>query len=813
MNLRDYQQRAIDELYAWFEKHRTGNPCLVLPTGSGKSHIIAALCKNALQEYPETRILMLTHVKELIEQNAEKMIQHWPNAPLGIYSASLRRKDLEEPITFAGIQSIRNRATEIGHIDLAIIDECFAAGTKIATPSGMVDIDKVRCGDVVFNQAGTGIVQAISCKPADVTYLVELDDGRSIECTGNHPFFTQKGWCEARKLEIGSYLLGLEDMSRLWQQVSSLDQAGSERESHFCNAGTSVEEASILLREVCKEIVPNGLECLSAQENQQSPERDQAQAYSAWRERAIASFAAISAFARSWGWVDGRAFNQNSCGPSERDISERIQGRHCESVANDSNRTGWGLALNNKKTGTGSEESSILGGARVVRVSRVEREGFTTVFNLQVSGHPSYFANGIAAHNCHLVSHKDEGGYRKLIAELMAINPRLRVVGLTATPYRLGHGLVTDAPALFNALLEPVSIEELVFKGYLSQLRSKTTQAKLDVAGVHKRGGEFIESELQAAVDTKLTNEAVVREVISRAGDRKAWLFFCTGIDHAKHMAETLQASGIEAACVTGDTPKRQREDILSAFKAGQIRALTNANVLTTGFDYPDIDLIAMVRPTMSASLYVQMAGRGMRPKSHTDHCLVLDFAGVVETHGPITAVRPPKKKGDGNGEAPVKVCEACGELCHPTVKVCPSCGNPFPLPEPKQWKLADVDIMGLEGIEMAITSWRWRKHTSRASGKDMLAVTYYGALSDPSVTEYLTVGYDGYAGQKALRQLALMAEKAGIKDGGLAVTSLEEIADNMNSTRPPSIIEYRLDGKFFRVIKRTWNDAKQEAA
>lgn len=537
MSLRDYQQRAIDELYAWFEKHRTGNPCLVLPTGAGKSHIIAALCKNALQEYPETRILMLTHVKELIEQNAEKMIQHWPNAPLGIYSASLRRKDLEEPITFAGIQSIRNRAQEIGHIDLAIIDEC------------------------------------------------------------------------------------------------------------------------------------------------------------------------------------------------------------------------------------------------------------------------------------HLVSHKDEGGYRKLIAELLAINPRLRVVGLTATPYRLGHGLITDAPALFNALLEPVSIEELVYKGYLANLRSKTTSTRLDVSGVHKRGGEYIESELQAAVDTKLTNEAVVREVISRAGDRKAWLFFCTGIDHAKHMAETLQANSIEAACVTGDTPKRQREDILSAFKAGQIRALTNANVLTTGFDYPDIDLIAMVRPTMSASLYVQMAGRGMRPKSHIDNCLVLDFAGVVESHGPITAVRPPKKKGEASGEPPVKVCEACGELCHPTVKVCPSCGNPFPLPEPKQWKLADVDIMGLEGVEMGVTSWRWRKHTSRASGKDMLAVTYYGALSDPSVTEYLTVGYDGYAGQKALRQLATMAEKAGIKDGGLAVASLEDIADNMNATRPPNMIEYRLDGKFFRVIKRTWNDAEQKAA
>lgn len=77
MILRDYQQRAIDQLYKWFDDGGKGNPCIVLPTGSGKSHVIAALCKNAIQNWPETRVLMLTHVKELIEQNAEKMRLHW----------------------------------------------------------------------------------------------------------------------------------------------------------------------------------------------------------------------------------------------------------------------------------------------------------------------------------------------------------------------------------------------------------------------------------------------------------------------------------------------------------------------------------------------------------------------------------------------------------------------------------------------------------------------------------------------------------------------------------------------------------------
>jgi DNA repair protein RadD len=373
----------------------------------------------------------------------------------------------------------------------------------------------------------------------------------------------------------------------------------------------------------------------------------------------------------------------------------------------------------------------------------------------------------------------------------------------------LGHGLITDKPALFDALIEPVSIEELVFKGYLSTLRSKLTRAKLDVTGVKKRGGEFIESELQAAVDTDDQNQAVVREVLALAGDRKAWLFFCTGVKHAQHVAEVLREHGILADCVTGETPKKEREQMLADFKSGKLKALTNANVLTTGFDYPDIDLIAMLRPTMSASLYVQMAGRGMRVKSHTDHCLVLDFAGVVASHGPITNIQPPKKGGDGNGEAPVKVCDACGELVHISAVACPACGAAFPEPVKKSMSLRNDDIMGLEGSDMDVTTWNWRTHTSKASGKLMLAITYYGDLSDKPITEYLPVMHDGYAGQKAMQQLFTMANASGADLSQASRMDGEEGLDcigvQMSNSAPPRVIEYRKDGKFYRVIKRSW--------
>jgi DNA repair protein RadD len=529
MQLRDYQTRSIDNLYSWFDAGNAGNPCIVLPTGSGKSHVIAGFCQDVLTKWPETRILMLTHVKELIEQNAEKMLAHWPSAPLGIYSASIGSKVLGEPITFAGIQSIRTKAKDIGHVDLVLVDEC------------------------------------------------------------------------------------------------------------------------------------------------------------------------------------------------------------------------------------------------------------------------------------HLINHKDEGGYRRLLGELRAINQHLRVIGLTATPYRLGHGLITDKPAIFDDLIEPVSIEELIFKGHLAPLRSKITSLRLDTTGVHKRGGEFIESELFKAVDTKDNNEKAVREIIQLAGDRKAWLLFCSGVDHAEKIAAILNENNIPAGCVIGSTSKKDREQMIADFKSGKLRALTNANVLTTGFDYPDIDLIAMLRPTMSASLYMQMAGRGMRPKSHTDHCLVLDFAGVVQTHGPITAVRPPRKGSDGTGEAPVKVCEACGELCHLSAKECTCCGAPFPVREPKRLKLHDVDIMGLEGVKMNVSNWHWRKHLSRASGKEMLAVTYYGDLSDPPVTDYLPITHGGYAGEKALSQLVTMAKKSEAPHGIFDTSDIERIAANMNIARPPASIDYRQEGKFYKVVKVQW--------
>ena len=469
MQLREYQSRALDMLYAWFEKNATGHPVLNMPGGSGKSVVIASLAKDALQNWPDTRILMLVHSKELILQNADKLRKLWPGAPLGIYSASVGKRQLDEPITYAGIGSVAKRAKEIGHIDLCIIDEV------------------------------------------------------------------------------------------------------------------------------------------------------------------------------------------------------------------------------------------------------------------------------------HAVSTAESGIYRKLIADLLEINPAMRIVGLSASPYRLGQGLITEGPtAIFSEILEPVSIEELVFKTHLVPLRSKITKHRLDTDGLHKRQGEYIASEMEAKFNTDDHNSAVVHEIIEKASNRAHWLIFCSGVAHSEAVAECLRLAGIPAEALDATHSKSERERKLADFESGKLRALCNVGILTTGYDFPALDCIAFLRSTMSPGLYLQMAVRGMRTHPGKTDCLVLDFAGVVESHGPITNVQPPKKGGDGNGEAPVKVCDHCGELVHISVMVCPSCGEQFPEPVKKSMVLRNDDIMGLDGQELEVTSWTWRKHISKASGIEMLAVTYYGGLSDTPITEYLPIMHEG---------------------------------------------------------------------
>ena len=537
--LRDYQKQAIIKTYQWLSKNE-GNPCIVAPTGSGKAWICAGLCEDVLHNWPGKKILVLSHVKELLVQDAEKILQVWPEAPIGIYSAGLGTKEMNT-ITVAGIQSIWKKGKELGHIDLVIVDEA------------------------------------------------------------------------------------------------------------------------------------------------------------------------------------------------------------------------------------------------------------------------------------HLIQNQDQGMYRTLLSDLEDINPKMRVIGLTATPYRLGQGLLTEGDdAIFDALIESVTIDDLVRRGFLAKLTSTFTDMKINVEGVKKVQGDFEKQELEERVNNISNNARIVQETIKRAGDRRAWLIFCVSVSHAEALRDEFLAHGIEAATITGKTSSAERERIFNDFKAGKIKALTNVGVATTGFDYPDIDVIVMARPTLSPGLFVQMSGRGMRVKSpgHYKDCLVLDFAGNIERHGPLTKIIPPRRTIPKNkrvqqenlGEM-FKLCPKCKKAVLRRARECPNCGHQFR-------ELTELnttqDIMGgsdgeAEGVQerqdtglkrMKVRSWNWKVLYTKRDKIPMIRVDFYGEdLNQGPKQLFLMFFHGGELSQKAYRNLKKLLrgvrlpgsnEIRGARELYILAQAIEK------NYEPPAWIEYK---------------------
>lgn len=447
---RDYQGWATDAFYGFFTAGNPGNPVIAMPTGTGKSVVIAGLCTTILTSWPTQRILMLAPTKELVEQNAEKLLSIWPAAPLGVCSASLGRYDTASPITFGTIGTVINRKEQL------------------ATPD----------------------------KPIDLVFVDE----------------------------------------------------------------------------------------------------------------------------------------------------------------------------------------------------------------------------------CHLVSDNEATQYRKLFDYLLECNPNTKFIGLSATPYRLGVGHITDGGLFTDVCFDSTTLEAFnwfIEQGYLLPVVPRPTRTVLDTDKVKTQAGEFQAKDLQRAVNKAEITSAAVAEALDLSADRSHCLWFATGIEHAEAIAAELESHGETVVAI--HSKSKTRDDDLAAFLAGEVRHCVNFGVLTTGFDFPGLDCIVMLRPTKSPGLWVQMLGRGTRPfyapgfdlstaegrlaaiaASPKQNCLVLDFAYNTLAMGPINDPKLPKKKGKGGGDAPIKTCgrtgdppvsnivadtsdpdkgggkTGCGAWNHPSARFCVQCGAEF---------------------------------------------------------------------------------------------------------------------------------------
>lgn len=421
---RPYQISAENSIIEYFQTHSTGNPVIAMPTGTGKAVVQASFLRNIFATWPQTRVICATHVKELLQQNSNKLVEFWPDAPYGIYSAGLKSKQTIWPIIFAGVASMVKRIDDFGHRDLFIIDEA------------------------------------------------------------------------------------------------------------------------------------------------------------------------------------------------------------------------------------------------------------------------------------HLLNPSADTMYQKIITRLTEINPAMRVIGLTATPYRMGQGLLVNDGMFTHIAYDITGMEafnKLIADGYLSPLISKRMATQLDISHVGISKGDFNQSELEAAIDTSTTNYAACKEIIQYGYDRNSWLVFASGIKHAEHIAEILKSFGVTAEAIHSKLEDEKRDSIIAGFRSGSVRCIVNNNVLTTGFDFPPLDFISVLRPTMSTGLWIQMCGRGTRPSPETmkKNCLVLDFAKNTERLGPINDPVIPQPRGKGApGVAPIRICDECGTYNHANARVCVYCGFEFPIHTKLERSAATTDLL-----------------------------------------------------------------------------------------------------------------------
>ncbi len=293
----------------------------------------------------------------------------------------------------------------------------------------------------------------------------------------------------------------------------------------------------------------------------------------------------------------------------------------------------------------------------------------------------------------HLLSPDSETMYQQFLKDAKIVNPHIRIVGTTATPYRLKGGLICRPENILNHICYEAGIREMIVQGYLAKLKSRSGKAKASLDNLHIRGGEFIAAEMEAAMDQDYLVRSACREIVELTENRNSVLIFTTSVSHCEHVAaEISKISQQECGMVTGDTPAIERAEILARFKGETITSdlfdgtkpplkyLANVNVLTTGFDATNIDCVVLLRPTASVGLYVQMIGRGARLHPGKGDCLILDYGGNVLRHGPVDAVSGPDEK-NGSGEAPAKECPECQALIHAAYAVCPECGFEFPAP------------------------------------------------------------------------------------------------------------------------------------
>ena len=408
----------------------------------------------------------------------------------------------------------------------------------------------------------------------------------------------------------------------------------------------------------------------------------------------------------------------------------------------------------------------------------------------------------------HLIPIEGYGMYRQFLAKAKAINPKLRMIGFTATPFRLKDGPICAPDNFLNTICYEVGVRELMHDGYLCKLVTKAGIHKADCRNLHVRAGEFIPAEVEALMDNDHLVEAACNEIVHYTQNRNGVLIFASGIHHGQHIVQQFaNAHHVECGLIIGSMNAAERDATLTRFRRGELKYLCNVNVLTTGFDAPHVDCVVLLRPTMSRGLYYQMVGRGFRVHPNKHDCLILDYGGNVLRHGPVDQLAITNRRNK-NGEAPAKECPECRALIAISYTQCPDCGYEFPRQQRYRHDAVatEAGILSDQAAEITyeVREITYRVHTKRNAAPgapQTMRVDYRVGLAQ-WCSEWICFEHSGFAKRKAIQWWRLRcrdpvpataAEAVALARAGRVTPATSITVRYTPGEKYPRVVDYQL--------------------
>ena len=759
----EYQVPAVKANYDFLTSGHWGNPCTAIAGGGGKTLMMADVNRLLIQNH-DARILNITHSWKLIQQNRAKFIKHLPQYKdiVGVNCAGLHMRDYDHQVIFASIQSTFDKAkalTKSGNIQIVQVDECFPSGTLIDGKP----IETIKVNDLVTawdeNTKGFFKKKVTYCFKNKVpSTLVRITAGNNeLVSTINHPILTDRGWVSGGNLNFTDKIaievdnakeniLGRDHIDMLCMQErvqteisSSIQKLEKQEEGVLLNGVQLDFQKSPFLQNDGK----NQQEiCICENEKEQSDEEsrnsttgirnieknEMETTYSGGKRETANS--ATKEISTHIGMGNRSGCSDKPEESEQRKIPITLQNRYCQRRVKSWDRSGWEQPQCIKEESTGPKEGRILKWIRVDNIEVHQRgsseeyeemcpDGY--VYNIEVEDLHTYVANGIVVHNCHHIPFHETAQYQELFHSLRKINPKMKFVSWSGSPYRTGEGYIykPDMPDHFiNHLIWETGIKEMIDWGYATPLVNVPGKHIPDFSTVTISNGEYDQIEVEAIVTNPKLVRAYVDEIIKYANGgfdnviRHKNAVYCAGKDHADAIYTELLKRDEKATVIhyevdqiEGDGEVKRR---LKAFDESEYRHIVNANMLIEGWDCPLLDMLSDCGATKSLIRYIQRAFRltrvepimcwcgtentqigsdcqtcGSPIERNKKNSLYLDCVGNIGEHGSIDLAKPgPATDLLAKEEQPKRVCKSCGEKVKYSFHVCPYCNADLPRKE-----------------------------------------------------------------------------------------------------------------------------------